>query len=89
MNEAVSRAGRRQGHAVGVDVVFGQPARERDIGAEDDNVVEAEPPDPHVLQRGKHLLHGRPLPGMRSGTGENHQGRPRPSLPGGRHRRLE
>ena len=51
MKSAVSRAAVRRALAVDVDVVLGQPGRERDVGAEDHDVVEAEAPDAHLLER--------------------------------------
>ncbi len=48
---------------VDVDVVLGQPRRQRDVGAEDDHVVEAEAPDPHLLERLQHRRQRPALPG--------------------------
>ncbi|OPZ49888.1 MAG: hypothetical protein BWY91_02952 [bacterium ADurb.BinA028] len=46
-----------------VDVVLRQPRREGDVGTEDGHVVEAEPPDPHLLEGREHLAHGLGGPG--------------------------
>ena len=58
MKVAVSRAAVRQGLVVDVDVVLGQPRGQRDVGAEGHDVVEAEPPDAHLLQRLQQLDDG-------------------------------
>ena len=58
MNVAVSRAACADRLVVDVVVVLGQPRSERDVGAEGDDVVEAEPPDAHLLQRLQQLDDG-------------------------------
>ena len=47
-----------------VDVVLGQPGGEGNVRAEDGDVVEAEPPDPHLAQRPQHLTQRAPLTGL-------------------------
>ena len=48
-------AGRRDAHPVDVHVVRDEPLRQRDEAAEDEEVVEAEPPHAHAAKRGEAL----------------------------------
>ena len=61
MKSAVSSAAACKLEAVDRDVVLRQPRSQGDVGTEDRDVVQAEPPHANVTKRAEHLTHGTAL----------------------------